>query len=659
MSLTKRCKLWRIVCGLTLIWPTALTSAQENDPQRPPAVKTEEVPAVPPEMFAKLTQYQSTRRASFRGWAPDGTGILINTCLGNSLQLHRVYEPGGRREQVTFYNEPVGGEFVDNRGRKASEGELLLICLDTGGTENDQIYLMNRKTRSVSQLTDGKSKHVIGPQRSDGSQFLFTGNQRNGRDMDLYLVDTRAGASPKMIFQVDRQSWNPVDWSRDGKTVLMYRYVSANEAYPALLDVASGVVTEVPLPGAERVGLGPLAFSPDGRSVYMATDAGGEFRRLARFDLATQKYTWLTNDLNWDVSDLDVEPTTGDVVFALNEDGASRMFLLPDGDHTQRRELKLPLGIVSSIDFSRDGKQIGFTLSLPNAPSDAHSLRLSDGQLTRWTHSEIGGLAPANFVMPRRIKYKSFDGRMIPTYYYASRKASADKKVPVYIGIHGGPEGQYRPYFSSIIQYFVNELGIAVIYPNVRGSDGYGKTYLQLDNGERREDAVKDIGALLDWIGEQPELDSNRVAVAGGSYGGYMVLASLTHYGERIKAGIDYVGIANFITFLERTAPYRVALRRAEYGDERDPKMRAMFERISPLNNAEKIRAALMVVHGKNDPRVPFYEAQQITTKVRRQGRPVWAVFAENEGHDFTKADNDDYARAVEVMFLRQHLSVK
>ena len=239
------------------------------------------------------------------------------------------------------------------------------------------------------------------------------------------------------------------------------------------------------------------------------------------------------------------------------------------------------------------------------------------------------------------------------------RRGEGTNRFPVLISIHGGPESQYQPLFSPIIQYYLNELGIAVICPNVRGSSGYGKTYVALDNAEKREDSVKDIGALLDWIGQQSELDASRVAVTGGSYGGYMVLASLTHFGDRIKAGIDIVGIANYLSFLERTAAYRVDLRRAEYGDERDPAMKAVFERISPLNNADKIRSALMVVHGRNDPRVPFFEAEQIAAKVRASGKPVWTLFANNEGHGFAKKDNSDYQRAVEVMFLRKHLGIE
>jgi len=632
---------------------TLVVRAEETDPRRPAAIEAKEVPVVPAELMAKLAQYQSVRGASFRGFAPDGSGILIGTRFGNSSQLHRVYEPGGRREQITFFDEPVSGSFLP----KATDGAIVML-MDSGGNENDQVYLLDRQKFATTRLTDGKSRNKLGAVRPDGSQIVVTSNQRNGRDVDLYLADPRQPGSMKLVMQVDQQTWSAYDWSRDGKTLLLNRYVSANESYPALLDVASGQRTELPRPTKDKAAFGPMAFAADGKSILIASDAGGEFSRLARLDLASQKYTWLTDDIPWDVSDIAVEPITGDIVVVVNEDGASRLYLLSHGDGS-RRALKLPLGIVSGLEFSPDGRRLGFTLARPDSPPDAYSLTVAEGELTRWTFSEVGGLNPASFLAPSRIQFKSFDDRMIPAYYFRPRVASSSKKVPVFISIHGGPESQYQPFFSPIIQYHLNELGMAVICPNVRGSSGYGKTYLALDNAEKREDSVKDIGALLDWIAQQPELDSSRVVVSGGSYGGYMVLASLTHFGERIKAGIDNVGIANFVTFLERTAPYRVDLRRAEYGDERDPRMRATFDRISPLNNADKIRSALMVVHGRNDPRVPFFEAEQIAAKVRASGKPVWTLFANNEGHGFAKRDNSDYQRAVEVLFLKQHLGIE
>ena len=356
------------------------------------------------------------------------------------------------------------------------------------------------------------------------------------------------------------------------------------------------------------------------------------------------------------------------MAFAVNADGASRVFfhdvnVIPAIAGNRNvffsDELALPLGIVSGLEFSPDGEELGMTIARPDAPADAYSYNLKSKKLTRWTVSEVGGLNPATFIKPTSIRFTSFDGRQIPAWYYKPRNASADKKVPVVINIHGGPEGQSQPFFTGGTQFYLNELGVAVILPNVRGSSGYGKTYLKLDNAEKREDSVKDIGALLDWIKQQPELDAERVAVSGGSYGGYMVLASLVHFGDRIKAGIDNVGIANFNTFLQTTAAYRQDLRRAEYGDERDPAMKAVFDKISPANNAEKIQSALLVAHGKNDPRVPFSEAQQIAEKVRSRGKSVWTVYADNEGHGFGKKDNADYLRAVEVLFLKQHLKVE
>lgn len=641
----------------SILTPAAhqVTAADEpTDPRKPAAVQTTGVPLVPAELTARLSQYQNTRTASFLGWSPSGEGVLISTRFGNAAQLHQVAQPGGRREQLTFDEEPVSGRFIPH----ATDGTLLLSS-DRGGNENAQLYLFDRQKYRRVLLTDGKSRNNAGPFRKDGRSLIVASNRRNGRDMDLYEVDPRLSADDEQAFRlvmtVDKQTWNPFAWSPDGQQVLIIRYVSINESYPALLNVKTGEKTDLPLPTKENAAFGPAVFSADGKSLLIASDAGSEFRRLARYDLATKKYDWLTDDIPWDIADLEVNDQSGDVVFTINEDGASRLYRIPRG--TQAREtIDLPLGIISGIEFSPDGKQLGFTLARPDAPADVYSYHFATKQLTRWTYSEVGGLNPATFVTPSRIQYPSFDQRLIPAYYFRPKTATATNKAPVLINIHGGPESQYRPFFSGVGQFYLNEMGIAVIHPNVRGSSGYGKTYLKLDNAAKREDSVRDIGALLDWIARQEELDASRVAVSGGSYGGYMVLASLTHYGERIRAGVDIVGICNFLTFLERTAGYRVDLRRAEYGDERDPEMRRVFERISPLNQAEKIRSALLVVHGVNDPRVPFFEAQQIAAKVKSMGPPVWTVFAENEGHGFSKKDNADYLRAVEAMFLQKHL---
>ena len=657
--------IWVFVCI-----GRGLVADDQVDLRKPPAIETQEVPAVPEELVKKLEQYQNTRAAGFAGWDPAGKGILIRTRFGNSVQVHRVYVPEGRREQITFFEEPVSGAgFIP--GDK--EGGILL-SMSQGGNENNQIYFLDRKDFRTTLLTDGKSRNSIQAAKEDGSQMVVGSNQRNGRDTDLYLADPRKAGSMEMLLEVDRQFWNAVDWSPDGSTLLLSRFVSANESYPFLLDVKSRQKTELPRPAKEIAAYGPMAFTADGQHALVASDALGEFRRLARLDLASGIYEWLSEEIDWDVDELDVyvgqvsnlskkdgqvgNLSYGMAAFTVNADGVSRLFLLEPTENAEfeRRELALPLGIVGSLEFSPDGKHLGFSLARPDAPADAYSLEIANGEITRWTVSEVGGLNPANFIKPERIEFKSFDGRKIPAWYYKPKNASPDKKVPVLINIHGGPEGQSQPFFSGTTQFYLNEMGIAVIYPNVRGSSGYGKTYLKLDNADKRVDSVRDIGALLDWIATQSDLDASRVAVAGGSYGGYMVLASLTHFGDRIKAGIDSVGIANFNTFLANTSAYRQDLRRAEYGDERDEKMKEFFERISPANNVDKIQSWLLVSHGKNDPRVPFSEAEQIAEKVRAKGRPVWTVYADNEGHGFGKKENVDYLRTVEVMFLQKAL---
>lgn len=629
-------------------------SADETDPRRPAAIKTSGVPPIPAEVFERLNQYQNVRAAAFLGWSPDGKGMLIATRFGNTTQLHRVYQPGGRREQITFFEEPAGGRFIP----EAQDGAVL-VTMSHGGNENTQVYLLDRATGRTTLLTDGKSKNELGPVRGDGRRMIVHSNRRNGRDTDLFIADTRQPDTHEVLLETNNEYWVATDWSVDGKSLALIRYVSINESYPALLDVATKKLTPIPIPGQGKVSYGTLKFSADGKSLLATTDVRGEFQQLARIDRDGFEYHWLAADIPWDIDEVEVNDKTGGVAFTVNEDGQSRLYLLDGGaaEAGPPRAIDLPLGIVAGMEFSPDGKQLGFTLARPDAPADAYSMEVASGNLIRWSYSEVGGLNPQTFVTPSRIQFPSFDSRMIPAYYYRPRSASTARPAAVLINIHGGPEGQSRPSFSGATQYYLNELGIAVIYPNVRGSAGYGKTYLELDNAERREDSVRDIGALLDWIIEQPELDKARVAVTGGSYGGYMVLASLVNFPERIKAGVDIVGIGNFITFLERTSPYRQELRRAEYGNETDPKMRAYFEQINPAGRVDKIRSALLVAHGVNDPRVPFFEAQQIAERVKQAGRPVWTVYADNEGHGFAKKDNRDYLTAVEVLFLMEFLN--
>jgi len=317
---------------------------------------------------------------------------------------------------------------------------------------------------------------------------------------------------------------------------------------------------------------------------------------------------------------------------------------------------KLPLGVLGGLKWHANSQELGFNLNSAKSPNDAYSLDAKTGRVERWTESECGGLNPENFVEPELVRLKSFDGLEISAFLYRPDAKRFSGARPVLMSIHGGPESQTRPAFQARNNYYLNELGVALLYPNVRGSSGNGKTFLTLDNGFKREDTLRDIGALLDWIGRDARLDKNRVAVIGGSYGGYMSLACMTHYSDRLRCGVDIVGISNFLTFLKNTQDYRRDLRRVEYGDERDPAMAEFLGKISPANHATDITKPLLVVQGLNDPRVPASEAEQMVKAIRDRGGQVWFLMAKDEGHGFQKKRNVDFLFLSTVTFLKENL---
>jgi dipeptidyl aminopeptidase/acylaminoacyl peptidase len=419
-----------------------------------------------------------------------------------------------------------------------------------------------------------------------------------------------------------------------------------------VLDLASGKLEQIN-PSDKKIAYGTAAFARAGRVVYYTSDENAEFKRLVAHDLGNGKKEVLTPGIDWDIEQLAVSRDGRWLAFMANEEGASALYWLKTAHGAKPQRIDVPAGIVAGLKFDRQSRRLGFTLSSPSG-MDVWAIDVGKTKPVRWTQSEIGGLSAPTFVTPELVRFPSFDGKKIPAWYY--RPKNANGPVPVVIEIHGGPEGQSRPGFAPTVQYWVNELGLAVLLPNVRGSTGYGKTYVTLDNAEKREDSVKDIGALLDWIATRPELDRARVAVFGGSYGGYMVLASLVHFSDRLRCGVEIVGISNFVTFLRSTKGYRVDLRRVEYGDERDPKMRAILEKISPLTNASRIKVPLFVAQGKNDPRVPVTEAEQIVKTVRQGGGPVWYMLAKDEGHGFQKRTNRDAFLNATALFFETFL---
>ncbi len=623
--------------------------------QAPPSIVAEGVPPVPAELRARMNQYTNMRSALFASWHPTQRSMLVLTRFGDTNQVHYVRSPGGAREQLTFFPDRVlGARFSPRTGR-----DYFLFSMDTGGAEFYQIYRFDLADGKVTLLTDGKSRNESVLFNHQGTLAAYMSTRRNGRDFDLYTVDPENPSSEKRVLDL-QGLWAPLDWSPDDNRLLLLNEVSVNESYVHLLDLGTGKMENLTPAGSERVAYGPAVWSKDGKGFYVVSDRGSEFKRLFHYDLVARTFTSLTDHIPWDVEEADVSPAGHLVVFTVNADGVSQIHVL---DARTRKELpapQLPQGQIFDLHFHRVMNEIAMVIDSAQSPVDAYSFDFTSNTLSRWTYSETGGLNAKGFQQAQLVHYPTFDqvdGKPRMLAAFLTRPPDRFKPpYPVLIDIHGGPEGQSRPGFLGRYNYFINEMGLALVEPNVRGSTGYGKSFTELDNGYRREDTVKDIGALLDWIGQQPDLDARRVAVIGGSYGGYMSLATMTHFSDRLRCGVDVVGISNFVTFLQSTKDYRRDLRRVEYGDERDPKMREFLVQISPLTNADKIRVPLLVAAGQNDPRVPVTESEQIVKGVRVSGDPVWYVMAKDEGHGFAKKQNSDYLQYAIVEFLQQFL---
>jgi dipeptidyl aminopeptidase/acylaminoacyl peptidase len=506
-------------------------------------------------------------------------------------------------------------------------------------------------------ISDGESRNGGVVFSRDGERIAFQSTRRNGASNDVWIMNPDEPASARLVLEApDGSGWGPVDFDATGQRLLIANYVSITDSRIHLLDLDSGTLRQLSPAGSSNT---PVAFDRQGTGFYLITNRSSEFNQLAWQSLEEgAEPRIISGDIPWNVDTGVLSEDRSRGAFVTNEDGMSKLYLLDTAGNAYRQVAGLPVGIVDGPAFSPAGDRLAMTLDTPRTPSDTFVLALGKGAtehaaLERWTYSEVGGLDTDAFVEPELIRYTSFDGLSVPAWVY---RAAGKGPHPVLIDIHGGPESQERPYFSSSIQMWVKKLGVTVIAPNVRGSDGYGKTYVGLDNGVKREDSVRDIGALLDWVAKQPDMDASRVAVIGGSYGGYMVLACAVHYSDRLKAAVDIVGISNFVTFLENTQDYRRDLRRVEYGDEREPEMRAHLQKISPLNNVEKIAIPMLVVQGENDPRVPVTEAVQVVEALRAKGQPVWYMNALNEGHGYRKKENRDVYQQAVVLFLQEQL---
>ena len=639
----------KLLAAALIIMPAALVSAQSgNGPAvapKPAALTADGIPPVPLELAQRTRPYMEFRSAGFAGWNARDRSMLITTRFGDTNQLHRVAMPMGDRQQLSFEIEPVGGSW-------SPTGDLLVATRDTGGNEFFQIYTL--AGGRLNLLTDGRSRNGLNAWSHDGQWIAYTSTRRNGTDTDIYVVDPRNPSSNRMVAQVQGGGWGVADFTFDGRSAVVMNRISVTKSNPYLLDIASGRMTPIGDPNRD-ISYGGAEYAPDG-TLWITSDEGSDFQRLGRLDTATGRFTPVITNINWDVEAFDVSEDGRTIAFVTNEAGISRLRLLDTRTSTARLVSGLPAGTIGGLQIAPWGT-VGLSLSSARSPSDAYSVDPRTLSVTRWTRSETGGLDASTNVEPELIQVRSFDGENVSGFLYRPDPQRFPGRRPLIVSIHGGPEGQSRTGFLGRNNYLLNELGIALFYPNVRGSTGFGKRFVSLDNGPAlRENSVRDIGAFLDRLQQDPALDRSRFAVTGGSYGGYMCYASAIRYGDRLRAANCVVAISNWVTFLENTQSYRRDLRRVEYGDERDPAQRAQLTAISPLTHVADLRIPLMVVTGHNDPRVPESEANQMVAAVRAAGRQAWHLIGQNEGHGFAKKENQDYQFWVGLMFWQANL---
>ncbi|MEO6278052.1 prolyl oligopeptidase family serine peptidase [Roseateles sp.] len=655
--------------GSTLLAACASTSTPPTPPQAivtPNAnLVVQGIPAVPQSLADAVGRYNDFRGHTFSDWHPTQREMLVShrKAGANTAQIFRVTTPLTDGEQLTDGIDPVARASYEPR-----TGQYIVFERATGGNEVAQIYrlALNEAGAQPVLLTSPDERHSINTWLRKSGQLVYSsvpidrtaqGGTRTKITTTLWLMDPVKPEGRRKLAELEGGGWVASRPSPDERLLTLTRYLSANESQIWMLDLDSGVPKRV-VPAMDsqeaKATYSPAGWAPDGRTLWIASDRAGEFRELMKLDLASGAITRISSHIPWDVSGVTLTEDGSRLAAQFNVDGRDELHFF---DTATAKEVPapaaLPNGTVGTASYDHARGELAFSINNAQGPGQIYSLG-TDGKVQQWTRAYAPpGIATAAFTEQKIVRWKSFDGTTISGLLTPPPKKFSGKR-PVLISIHGGPESQASVGFLGRNAYYVQELGMVLIQPNVRGSAGYGKSFLAMDNGFKREDSVKDIGALLDWIATQPDLDASRVLVTGGSYGGYMTLAVSTNYADRIAGAVDVVGISHFVTFLNNTESYRRDLRRVEYGDERDPAMKAHLEAISPLTNVAKIKKPLFVIQGKNDPRVPYTEAEQIVAKVRESGTPVWYLRAENEGHGFQKKENQDYQFYATVLFMQQ-----
>lgn len=622
------------------------------------------IPAIPKAIADKVALYTEFRGYGFVDWHPTERSMLVRHREqgANMAQIHWLKSPGGKLERITDFPD-----YVSSASFAPRHGKFIVYGRDVGGNEATQVFRMDLDTRQSTLLSSKDERSAYTWNRAGDRLLLQSvpldktaqGGSRTEVRTKLSLVDPLEPEAKVRLVDLPGGGWGDFHFSPDDTTIAAQQYRTRNDSDVYLIDTKTGTREKIlPRSGSPAAGYNGFAWSPDQNRLFLTTNQGGEFSELAVYDRRTQALAVLSHHIPWDIEHFTLSADGQRLMAVANANGRDEMHLF---DAHTGKELERPALAVGALGGGRwhetQRNTLAFSLNSPQSPGDVYTLDAATGKTERWTSAvSAPGVNPETFVSPELVQIKSFDGLGISAWLFRPDATRFPGKRPVLVNFHGGPEGQSTVRFMGRYNYFLNEMGIAVLMPNVRGSTGYGKAYLDLDNGFKRKDSVKDGGAFLQWIATHPNLDAKRIVVSGGSYGGYMSLATAVDYSPLIRGAIDVVGISHFVTFLNNTESYRRDLRRVEYGDERDPAMRAFHEQIAPLNHAASITVPLFVVQGKNDPRVPYTEAQQMVTAVRKNGVPVWYLLADNEGHGFRRKANADFEFYSTVCFLEMAL---
>ncbi|WP_049936984.1 S9 family peptidase [Haloplanus natans] len=606
-----------------------------------------------------IERYLNVRSAHGASVGPDGDRLAFLMDTTGVPQVWTLDSSGTWPEQRTFFDDRV------TFASWSPERPELVVGRDRGGDEKETFYRLDVTDGSITDLTEHPdAKHWFGGWRPDGEQFAFASNRRDESVFDVYVQDRDVtGADAERVHEGD--GWFSVaGWNPDGDRLLLTESHSSFDQDVYVLDVATGSRRHL-TPHEGTVRHLSANWGPDGEGVYLVTDGESDTLGLSYIDLATDEIsaveaadsgeTPLADDA-WNVDGVAVDQESRRLVYSRNVDGYTELAvgeLVAPGrlDHFPAPDL--PPCVAGGVGFGPDGDRFALTVTRSDDTANVYVVDATSGEAERWTRASTAGIPRDSFVAPELVRYPTFDGRKTPAFFSLPATDTGHGETPVVVDVHGGPESQRRPSFGRVKQHFLSR-GYAVFEPNVRGSTGYGKAYTHLDDVESRMDAVADLKAGVDWLHDHPAVDPDCIAVMGASYGGFMTLAAMTAYPDIWAAGVDIVGIANFVTFLENTGDWRRELREAEYGSLAED--REMLESISPINHVEDITAPLFVLHGENDPRVPVSEAHRIVEGAREAGVPVRELIFEDEGHGFTKLENRIEAYTAVVEFLDTHL---